>query len=112
MSQISLRKKWDAAEDGPLTEDTIRRLHLPANRHRISRYEYLPGERVHGFGRSCRAYVLSGRCTVTIAGEQARLSPGAVADLPAGEYFMEVPREDEEALAIVYVWELPWEIEA
>ncbi|WAS94296.1 hypothetical protein [Nannocystis punicea] len=112
MSQLSLRKQWDVAEDGPRTEDGIRRLHLPANRHRISRHDYLPGERIHGFSRSCRAYVLSGGCTLTIAGEQALLSAGDVADLPEGEYLMEVPREDAEALAIVYAWELPWEIEA
>lgn len=106
MASIQI-SKWSDEQYGPLCEEAVRRLHVPASRHRISRYTYRPDENISGSSRSGRIYVLAGRCRITVAGEMVCLEAGDVADLPSGEFSLEVAGQDDGALSLLRVWELP-----
>jgi quercetin dioxygenase-like cupin family protein len=92
-------RKWDARH-GVLTFDLLKALHEGS--FHVARREFPPGARFPGRTRASAWYVLQGSCRLNIGGESL-LSTGDVADVPAGNYTLEV---GDEGVVLVQVWDL------
>jgi quercetin dioxygenase-like cupin family protein len=77
--------RWNAALDGPLSEDALRRK-LEAAGYLVARYTYPPGthfpEHTHEVDKIDG--VLSGRFRLVVAGHLAVLGPGDWIEVPRG----------------------------
>lgn len=78
-------ERWDQAEDGPLTEQALRKK-LEARGYRVSRYVYPPGtafpDHTHGVDKIDA--VFAGRFRITLVGEEAVLERGDCIRVPRG----------------------------
>lgn len=100
-------QRWDAKRSGPLCLDTVRALHQPPERFRVSLYSYSAGSSFGGTARAGRIYVLSGACSLSAGVSTWNLEAGDIADLPGGQYVFQVVGSSQAEL--VRVWELPAE---
>jgi hypothetical protein len=96
-------QQWDDERDGPLTEESVRRRHQPANAFRVSRLSYPPGARFVGAARAGTTFVLDGSCRIAGRDWSVELCKGQYADLPEGKFDFETV----EGVTIVSVWLLP-----
>jgi EutQ-like cupin domain len=97
-------ERWDQSRE-PLTEEAVRRLHVPANHYRIAALQYPGHTSFSGATRKGLCYVLHGNCTYRFeSGKEIRLAAGDIGRLPEGNYDLEA---GDEELSIVMVWELP-----
>ena len=71
----------------------------------MSPAKYPPGTTTGGWRAAGRLYVVGGSCSFTIAGQTWKLSGGAFADMPGGDYQLTI--EGDAPLDVVSVWELP-----
>lgn len=78
-------ESWDAARDGALTEDTLRRK-LEAKGYRVWRYEYEPGTAfpLHTHDVDKLDAVLSGRFRIATGSGAVVLEAGDVVAVPRG----------------------------
>ena len=53
---------------------------------------------------------MSGQCHFSLGDQEAELKRGDVIRLPIGEYSLHVPHEQAEALSVIQVWELPFDV--
>ena len=76
---------WDAARDGPLTEQAMRRK-LEARGYRVTRYDYPPGTRfgTHSHDVDKIDAVLAGHFRLTMAGRSVVLEAGDAIVVPRG----------------------------
>jgi quercetin dioxygenase-like cupin family protein len=98
-------QNWDHSEWGPASLETIRLLHRPGERFRVSPGRYDPGESFPEAARAGRRYVLAGSCSFTKGGEVWELRAGEFADLPGGQFEFRVLGDSP--VELVSVWELP-----
>lgn len=100
--------RWDAERMGPLCVESVRALHQPPIRFRVSPRRYPAGTSFAGASRAGRQYVLSGACSFRVGISVWELQAGDIADIPEGAYEFRVlgtfPVE------FVSVWELPPEV--
>ena len=96
---------WKEAYSGPMSLDSIKSLHVPAERFRISPATYPPGTTFHGLSRVGRIYVLSGGCRYVFGTVAFNLPAGSFAEVPEGEYAFQTVGNAE--VHLVRVYELP-----
>jgi hypothetical protein len=102
MPQIVVRQ-WNDALNGALSEEAVR-LRCPAELYRVAVHRYPGLARIAGVRRQGTSYVLRGTCRYVLDAELI-LRPGDIAELPGGEYSLEVLGDNE--LLIVECWKLP-----
>lgn len=102
--------KWCADTCGPLCEDSVRRLHAPAARHRIRRYVLSPGVRRFSVSKASTVYVLAGRCRIAFGDGGLHFGAGDVVELQSGGATIEVSEQDVNDAILLRVWELPFEV--
>jgi len=102
---MSMTVDWNVSELGEISEATIRKLHLPAEAHRVSRAHFPAGVSFSGTGKVATCYVLQGNCEYTFSREAIRLRTGTWATLPEGDYTLAVDADND--LELVLVWKLP-----
>lgn len=96
---------WNSAL-GSMSEESIRELHQPAERFRVSRKRYLTGTAFPGAMRSGTCYVLAGACQYIFNDRGViELRRGEYAKLPEGSYSFSVI--GDESVDLVMAWELP-----
>lgn len=100
-------REWDPEALGVLSEDTIRALHAPANRYRISRKSFPRGASFPGAMRKGTCFVLEGVCRYRTP-EPVDLHAGQYAEIAEGEYEFEVLGDQD--VVLVMVWELPFAV--
>jgi quercetin dioxygenase-like cupin family protein len=102
-------ERWDFARNGLMTLDKIREPFIPADRFRVSSYEYPSGAEFAGASTEGVCYVLQGQITYRFEkfSFEISLSAGEFANLPAGSHLVLVGKE--QAVSLVKVWELPAE---
>ncbi|MEZ4375943.1 MAG: CPCC family cysteine-rich protein [Polyangiaceae bacterium] len=100
-------RDWSSQWDG-ISEESVRRLHRPNYRHRISPHRYPHGTAFSGRQRAGTCYVLEGACEFKFGGESVLLHAEQFAALPGGDYTFRVVGDSE--LHLVNVWELPFEV--
>lgn len=78
-------RRWNAATDGPLTEEALRR-RLEAMGYTVARHVYAPGTEFpdHTHGADKIDAVVSGRLRLVVAGHLAVLGPGDWIEIPRG----------------------------
>ncbi|MFY1826224.1 hypothetical protein ACN47A_09950 [Myxococcus fulvus] len=104
--QVAVRR-WSEITSKPLTEESVRALHLPAKKYRVSVSRYSPVENFGGAMRAGTVYVLAGRCQIEFGTQAVQFAAGDVAEFPAGEYRVMV--NHEAGCVVVFAWELPAE---
>ena len=95
--------RWNEEANGRMSEATVRKMYAPTENYRISPYKYAPGTKFRGRMRSGKCYILSGSCRINLAGS-IQLSAGQIAQLPAGDFELEVQGREE--LQLILVWKL------
>jgi hypothetical protein len=97
--------RWEFERWGEPAAETVRALHQPAGRFRVSPASYPPGTAFGGTSRASRKYVLAGACAFTVGSLTWELRAGDVAELPEGTYEFHVV--GSASVELVSVWELP-----
>ncbi|WP_254625562.1 hypothetical protein [Myxococcus sp. CA051A] len=100
-------RRWSELSSKPLSEESVRALHLPARKYRVSVKRYSPGADVGGEMRAGTCYVLAGHCQIEFGTQVAQLAAGDVAEFPADSFRVVVSREA--GCVVVFAWELPEE---
>lgn len=100
-------RQWSDVSSEPLSEESVRALHVPARKYRVSVDRYSPGEEVAGGMRAGTCYVLAGHCQIEFGEQVAQFVAGDVAEFPSGSYRLVVSPEAE--CVAVFAWELPKE---
>lgn len=98
------KRRWDVHSNGPLTEESVRGLFVPAWKYRVSVGRYPSGTSFGGRSRAGTRFVISGECRFNAC----PLVTGDVLDTPAGEFQLDVVGPED--LVIVSAWELPPEV--
>ncbi len=88
-SAVSITQ-WSDTHGEPLTEVAVRRLHMPSERYRIRTCEYPPGTKFPAAAKQRTCYVVQGSWSYARGAESWTLSAGQVAELPTGDYRLEV----------------------
>lgn len=101
-------RKWCKLSSAPLSLETIRTLHQPSARFRISTYTYPPGTAFVGSGRAGTRYLLAGACSFTFGNSAIELRAEDVADVPDGDYQFAVV--GDVPVQFVAVWALPQDL--
>src|SRR5947209_2650076 len=96
---------WGDPQSGKLSLETIRTLHQPHERFRVSYNRYDAGVSFDGEARARRLYVIDGACTVSMGAEEWDLCTDDYADLPEGRFQFSVP--PSACVKIVSVYSLP-----
>jgi quercetin dioxygenase-like cupin family protein len=91
---------------GPLCLDSVRALHQPPERFRVSPSRYPAGASFSESTRAGRRYILSGACSFTAGKSVHELQAGDIADVPEGTYDFRVLGSGP--VELVSVWELPF----
>ena len=99
---------WSVVSNGPLSEDAVRAIHLPINRHRVSKARFPPGASFPVSTREGTVYVLQGTCRYGRNGMEVEIVAGEFARLSEGTYNVQVLGSED--LVIVRAWELPFEV--
>jgi mannose-6-phosphate isomerase-like protein (cupin superfamily) len=97
--------KWDEATCGPMSLESIHRLFQPESRCRVSWKTYPAGVAFDFWSAARRCYIISGACTIGVAGHSLTLSAGEFVEIPEGDYCFFVA--GEAPIELVSVWELP-----
>lgn len=100
--------RWDAERMGALCLESVRALHQPAHRFRVSPGRYPAGTSFTGAARAGRRYVLSGDCSFRVGALVWELQAGDIAEIPEGGYEFRVLGTSP--VEFVSVWELPPEV--
>lgn len=100
--------RWDAERMGPLCLESVRAIHQPPERFRVSPNRYPAGTSFPGAARAGRRYVLSGACSFRVGASVWELRAGDIADIPEGGYEFRVLGTGP--VEFVSVWELPPEV--
>jgi hypothetical protein len=101
--------KWDDADYGPMSLETIRLLFQPESRHRVSWNSYPVGGTVSGWSRAGRRYIVTGACRIEVGDRAWELRAGECLDEPEGDFRLSVSAESP--VEFIFVWELPEEIQ-
>ncbi|MCP3062889.1 hypothetical protein LXT21_29300 [Myxococcus sp. K38C18041901] len=104
--QVTVRR-WSELSSKPLSEESVRALHVPAKKYRVSVNRYWPGADIGGEMRAGTVYVLAGHCQMEFGTQVAQLAAGDVAEFPEGSFRVVAGREAE--CVVVFAWELPAE---
>ena len=96
---------WNDNNNGILTLDLIREIHVPARDYRISRQQYEAGTQLPGSARAHRCYVIDGQCRFTIDDNSVQLDAPCFVDLPTGKYLLEC--DPLSGVDLIQVWHLP-----
>ncbi|GEN10806.1 hypothetical protein SAMN05443572_112144 [Myxococcus fulvus] len=104
--QVTVRR-WSELSSKPLSEESVRALHVPAKKYRVSVSRYSPGANISGEMRAGAVYLLAGHCQMEFGTQVVPLAAGDVAEFPAGSFRTLVGREAE--CVVVFAWELPAE---
>ncbi|WP_426734965.1 hypothetical protein [Myxococcus faecalis] len=100
-------RRWSELSCKPLSEESVRALHVPAKKYRVSVSRYPQGTDFGGFIRTGTVYVLAGHCQMEFGTQVVQLATGDVAEFPEGRYRVVMGREAE--CVVVFAWELPAE---
>ncbi|WP_083560642.1 hypothetical protein [Myxococcus fulvus] len=100
-------RRWSELSSTPLSEESVRALHLPAKKYRVRVERYLQGTDFAGVMRAGTFYVLAGHCQMEFGTQAVQLAAGDVAEFPAGRYRVVVSREA--GCVAVFAWEIPAE---
>ena len=99
--------RWPTAR-GPLSEETVRELHLPNYRHRFSVHRHPSGTAFAGRQRASTCYAMGGSCEFTFGERSITLGAGDFAALPAGDFMFRVV--DQSDVLLLCVWALPFDV--
>ncbi len=102
---MGVAQRWDVTRMGPLCVESVRALHQPPERFRVSPSRYPAGTAFGGAARAGRKYVLAGACSYAVGGAVWELRAGDVADVPEGGFAFRVLGGGP--VEVVSVWELP-----
>jgi hypothetical protein len=102
---MRVAQRWEFVGVGSLCLESVRALHQPPERFRVSPSCYSAGTAFGGAARAGRKYVLAGACSYTIGGEVWELRAGDIADLPEGGFAFRTLGGG--LVEVVSVWELP-----
>ncbi len=100
-------ERWKVPRMGPLCLESVRAIHQPPERFRVSPSCYPVGTSFPGSARAGRRYILSGACSFTVGASVWELHVGDIADIPEGGYEFRVLGSGP--VEFVSVWELPSE---
>jgi len=98
-------RRWDATSMGLLCVESVRAIHQPPARFRVSPSSYPAGTSFSGVAWARCKYVVAGACCVSVGLSVWELQAGDIADIPAGRYEFRVSGAGP--LETVSVWELP-----
>ncbi|MBZ4398485.1 hypothetical protein OWM54_23715 [Myxococcus sp. MISCRS1] len=104
--QVTVRR-WSELSNQPLSEESVRALHLPAKKYRVSVDRYSSVEDFGGSMRAGTVYVLAGHCQMEFGTQAVQFAAGDVAEFPEGSYRVVV--NHEAGCVVVFAWELPAE---
>ena len=96
--------RWRDTHTEELSLATLRKLHGPPTKYRVSRYEYPVGTSFPGRMLSARCFVISGACQYHFDVDVA-LRGGDWTDLPSGSYVFRTVGDCP--VELVLVWEIP-----
>jgi hypothetical protein len=102
---VSESNKWNEGEYGPMSLEAIRLQFQPETRYRVSWNKYPASASFIGWSLARRDYIVSGDCTISVAGHSWDLSAGHFADLPEGDFSFSV--SGDSPVKLISVWELP-----
>ncbi len=102
---MGVAERWDEVRLGPITVESVRVLHQPPERFRVSLDSHPAATTFTGTARAGRRYVLAGTCSYRVDELLWELRAGDIADLPAGEFTFR--GRDGGPVQVVSVWELP-----
>ena len=97
--------RWDEERMGRLCLESIRALHQPPERFRISLRQYPVGVSFSGVSRAAHHYLLSGCCSFTVGSVTWKLEAGDIGLIPGGDFDFQVLGNDP--VEFVSVWQLP-----
>ena len=96
--------EWAETHTQPLTEEAVRKLYAQSERYRIGAHTYPSGTKFPAAAKQRTCYTIQGSWRYLRGTESWTLCAGQVAELPGGDYRLEVLGSD--SLTIVHVFDL------